>query len=105
MTFGNIARTFCGNLGKPSSNNGLLLLPKVSFLVVYLCFLVNIMSIKKITLLEMFLMNISCKRAFLAVKIHLETSFYELFQFVRMLSSSTEPENSKLRGIIGGLGV
>ena len=30
----------------PSSSNGILLLPKVSFLVVYLSFLVNIMSIK-----------------------------------------------------------
>ena len=72
----------------------------------YICvFLVSIMSIKKITLLEMFFMNISCKRAFLAVKVHLESSFSELFQFVSLLFSSTEPENSIMRGIIGGLGI
>ena len=93
MTFGDTARTFCGNLGK-------------YLFWLYICvFLVSIMSIKKITLLEMFLMNISCKRAFLAVKVHLESSFSELFQFVSLLFSSTEPENSIMRGIIGGLGI
>ena len=53
----------------------------------------------------MFLKNIYCKRAFLAVKVHLETSFYELFQFVSLLFSFTEPENSNMWGIIGGLGI